>query len=124
MAKLPLNRFIFLPLLKNKKVDWRNQAFYEYFWEFSYPQTPTTLGVREGDHKFIFYPGIWDVSEFYDLKSDPEEKKNLYRHPAWQSEIARMRKELWKWLEETGGLQIPLKPIIEKRGDYGNKGLY
>lgn len=114
----------FLPLLRNKKVDWRNKAFYEYYWEFSYPQTPTTLGVREGAHKFIFYPGIWDVSEFYDLASDPEEKKNLYRHPAWQSEIARLRKELWKWLEETGGLNIPLKPIVEKRADYGNKGLY
>src|SRR5574343_1065946 len=114
----------FLPLLKDKKVEWRNKAFYEYYWEFSYPQTPTTLGVREGSHKFIFYPGIWDVSEFYDLASDPEEKKNLYRHPAWQSEIARLRKELWKWLEETGGLQIPLKPIVEKRGDFGFKGLY
>ena len=114
----------FLPLLQDKKVSWRNKAFYEYYWEFSYPQTPTTLGVREGSYKFIFYPGLWDVSEFYDLSTDPEEKKNLYRHPAWQPEIARMRKELWNWLSETGGLQIPLKPINEKRGDYGSKGLY
>jgi hypothetical protein len=114
----------FLPLLQDKTVNWRNKAFYEYYWEFSYPQTPTTLGVREGSHKFIFYPGLWDVSEFYDLSTDPEEKKNLYRHPAWQNEIGRMRKELWQWLFETGGLQIPLKPINEKRGDYGSKGLY
>jgi N-acetylglucosamine-6-sulfatase len=114
----------FLPLLQGKQADWRNKAFYEYYWEFSYPQTPTTLGVREGSHKFIFYPGIWDVSEFYDLSTDPEERRNLYRHPAWQKEIARMRGELWKWLKETGGLQIPLKPITERREDYYNKGLY
>ena len=42
----------------------------------------------------------------------------------WQQEIARMRAELWKWLKETGGLQIPLKPITEKREDFYNKGLY
>jgi len=114
----------FLPLLQGKQVAWRNKAFYEYYWEFSYPQTPTTFGVREGNHKFIFYPGIWDVSEFYDLGTDPEEKRNLYRHPAWQQEIARMRGELWKWLKETSGLQIPLKPITEKREDFYNKGLY
>jgi N-acetylglucosamine-6-sulfatase len=114
----------FLPLLEDKPVIWRNKAFYEYYWEFSYPQTPTTFGIREGSHKFIFYPGIWDISEFYDLSTDPEEKKNLYRNPAWQNEIGRMRQELWKWLKETGGLQIPLKPITEKRGDFGYKGLY
>ncbi len=114
----------FWPLLQGKQVPWRNKAFYEYFWEFSYPQTPTTLGVREGQYKFIFYPGIWDLSEFYDLSRDPEEKRNLYRHPAYQPEIARLRTELWSWLKETDGMQIPLKPITEPRIDYGNKGLY
>jgi arylsulfatase A-like enzyme len=114
----------FLPLLRQEKVQWRNKAFYEYFWEFSYPQTPTTLGVRSGNYKFIFYPGIWDISEFFDLAKDPEEKNNLYRHPAYQEEIKRLRKELWDWLDETGGMQIPLKRINEPRIDFGNNGFY
>lgn len=114
----------FLPLLHGEKIAWRNKAFYEYYWEFSYPQTPTTLGVRDGNYKFIFYPGIWDISEFFDLSKDPEEKNNLYRHPDYQPEIARLRKELWDWLNETGGMQIPLKTINEPRIDFQNKGFY
>lgn len=114
----------FAGLLEGKNTSWRNQAFYEYYWEFSYPQTPTTLGVRTNQYKFIFYPGIWDVSECFDLKNDPEEKNNLYRDPTMQPIIESLRTDLWKWLENTGGMNIPLKRIQEKRLDYGNKGLF
>jgi arylsulfatase A-like enzyme len=113
----------FLPLLRGQPLAWRDKAFYEYFWEFSFPQTPTTFGVRKGRYKFIFYHGIWDLSEFFDLEKDPEEKRNLYRHPAYQSVIKELRDELWTWLSGTGGMQIPLKRIIEQRGDHGYKGL-
>lgn len=101
----------FYPLLKGENTAWRNRAFYEYYWEYAYPQTPTTYGVREGDYKFIFYPGIWDINEFFDLKHDPEEKKNLIRNPAYQTAIQKMRSELYDWLESTGGMQIPLKRL-------------
>ncbi len=114
----------FLPLLKAKNIAWRNEAFYEYYWEYSYPQTPTTFGLRKGRYKFIFYPGIWDVSEFFDLQTDPEEKKNLWRHPAYQPLIKQLREELWDWLDKTGGMQIPLKRITELREDFPVKGLY
>lgn len=114
----------FYPLLKGQQIAWRDKAFYEYYWEFSYPQTPTTFGVRSGRYKFIFYPGIWDVSEFFDLQKDPEEKNNLYRVPAYQPLIKQLRAELWDWLEKTGGMQIPLKRINEPRLDYYNQGLY
>lgn len=113
----------FYPLLREQPIVWRDKTFYEYYWEFSYPQTPTTFGVRMGRYKFVFYPGIWDISEFFDLQTDPEEKKNLYRVSVYQPMIAQLREELWKWLQETGGLQIPLKPIREFRIDHGLKGL-
>lgn len=114
----------FYPILREQSIAWRDKTFYEYYWEFSYPQTPTTFGVRMGRYKFVFYPGIWDISEFFDLQTDPEEKKNLYRVAAYQPMIAQLREELWKWLQETGGLQIPLKPIRELRIDHGFKGFY
>ena len=107
----------FYPLLKGEHIAWRNRAFYEYYWEYAYPQTPTTYGVREGDYKFIFYPGIWDINEFFDVKNDPEEKKNLIRSTAYQALIAKMRSELYDWLEQTGGMQIPLKRLEEKKID-------
>ena len=114
----------FQPLLKGREITWRDKAFYEYYWEFSFPQTPTTFGVRKGRYKFIFYHGIWDLSEFFDLEKDPEERNNLYRHPDYQDAVRDLRNELWAWLEGTGGMNIPLKRIIEKRGDHGYKGLY
>jgi len=112
----------FFPLLREQSISWRDKAFYEYYWEFSYPQTPTTFGVRKGRYKFIFYHGIWDIYEFFDLQSDPEEKKNLYKHPAYQVLIKELRNELWEWLAQSGGMQIPLKMIKEQRIDHGNKG--
>ena len=115
----------FLPLLKGDTIEKKvRRAYYEYYWEFSYPQTRTTFGIREHQYKFIFYPGIWDISELYNLEKDPEEKDNLYRNPIYQPVVQRMRNELWNWLEQTGGMQIPLKRIIEKRVDSGYKGLY
>ncbi len=107
----------FYPLLKGERIPWRNRAFYEYYWEYAFPQTPTTFGVREGDYKFIFYPGIWDISEFFNVKNDPEEKKNLIRAAAYQPLIQKMRGELYDWLEQTGGMQIPLKRLEEKKID-------
>ena len=112
----------FYPLLQGQKIAWRNEAFYEYYWEYAFAQTPTTFGIRKGDFKFIFYPGIWDINEFFDLKNDPEEKNNLIRRPEYQDTIKQMRAELYDWLEETGGMQIPLKRLNGKRFDnlYGN----
>ncbi|CAN5529338.1 sulfatase [soil metagenome] len=107
----------FYPLLKGETITWRNKAFYEYYWEYAFPQTPTTFGVREGDYKFIFYPGVWDINELYDLKNDPEEKKNLIRVAAYQNMIRKMRGEMYDWLEQTGGMQIPLKRVEEKKRD-------
>jgi hypothetical protein len=73
--------------------------------------------VRDSDYKFIFYPGIWDINEFYDLKHDPEEKKNLIRVGACQPIIKKLRDELYDWLEQTGGMQIPLKRLNDKKQD-------
>lgn len=112
----------FFPLLKGQTIAWRNTAFYEYYWEYAFAQTPTTFGIREGDYKFIFYPGIWDINEFFDLKNDPEEKNNLIRRREYQDIIKNMRAKMYDWLEETGGMQIPLKRLNGKRFDnlYGN----
>src|SRR3546814_621218 len=34
----------FLPLLRGQDVAWRDKVFYEYYWEYAYPQTPTIFG--------------------------------------------------------------------------------
>ena len=64
-------------LLDGTKPHWRESLLYEYFWERSFPQTPTVLGVRTRTHKFMRYHGIWDRYELYDLEHDPDETNNL-----------------------------------------------
>ena len=67
----------FYGLMDGSRKDWRDAWLYEYFWERSFPQTPTVLGVRTDRHKFMQYHGIWDRYELYDLQRDPEEMHNL-----------------------------------------------
>jgi len=115
----------FVPLLKGEDVtDWRNKIFYEYYWEYAYPQTPTTHAVRTEKFKFIRYHGLWDTNELYDLENDPWEMNNLIRSPEYQEQVEIMLDDLWTWLEETGGMQIPLKRTMHKKIDNRFKGYY
>jgi N-acetylglucosamine-6-sulfatase len=67
----------FAGMLDGGDVDWRDAWLYTYFWERSFPQTPTVLGVRTDRYKLMQYHGIWDRYEMYDLAEDPHEKNNL-----------------------------------------------
>ena len=67
----------FYGLLDGTKAKWRDAFLYEYFWERSFAQTPTVLGVRTDTHKLMRYHGIWDRYELYDIKNDPQEMNNL-----------------------------------------------
>ncbi|MCC6694793.1 MAG: DUF4976 domain-containing protein, partial [Candidatus Hydrogenedentes bacterium] len=55
----------------------REALLYEYFWERSFAQTPSVLGVRTERHKLMKYHGVWDRYEIYDLQADPNEMNNL-----------------------------------------------
>lgn len=111
----------YLELLRGNKPEWREAFLYEYFWERSFPQTPTVLGLHTGRYKFAQYHGIWDRYEMYDLESDPLEQHNLLGDFLQSTEAGeldahimrtaegetkelfkRLRKLLAKQLEETG----------------------
>lgn len=110
-----------VPLLRGEDVELRDAFLYEYFWERSFPQTPTVLGIRTKTHKFMRYHGIWDKYELYDLASDPHETCNLlgdYRvgteagtldqlirrnaHPELKDVFEPLHKRLLELLRETG----------------------
>lgn len=89
------------------------EMLYEYYWEYAFPHTPTTFALRGDRYKFIFYHGIWDTNELYDLQSDPKEMFNLIHMPAMQDTVRSMRRRLFDKLEATDGMRIPLR-----RGDW------
>jgi len=100
----------FKPLLEGEKTGWRKELLYEYYWERNYPYTPTTHALLTDRYKFIRYHGIWDLNEFYDLQSDPEEVHNLINDEAHQELIAGHRSRLFELLEKTDGECMPLLP--------------
>jgi arylsulfatase A-like enzyme len=114
-----------LPLLQEKEYGWRDKIFYEYYWEYDFPQTPTMHGVRTDRYKLIRYHGIWDTNEFYDLQEDPDEMNNLIASPEHQELIKKLTNDIYDWLESTDGMQIPLKRTVKKRsGDHRNQNIF
>ncbi len=114
-----------IPILQGKDVPkWRKKIFYEYYWEYSFPQTPTMHAVRTDRYKLIRYHGVWDTNEFFDLEKDPEEMNNLIKSPEHEPLIKQLTGEIYDWLENTNGMQIPLKRTMHKHGDHKYKGTY
>jgi arylsulfatase A-like enzyme len=112
-------------LLQGRTENWRDKIFYEYYWEYDFPQTPTMHGVRTDRYKLIRYHGIWDTNEFYDLQEDPNEMNNLIASPEHQEMIESLTADIYDWLESTGGMQIPLKRTVKRKfGDHRNQNSF
>jgi N-acetylglucosamine-6-sulfatase len=116
----------FKPILEGTQVDqWRDTLFYEYFWERPFPQTPTVHAVRTDKYKYIRYHGIWDLNELYDIEKDPLEMNNLMRNPEMAPVARDLRNALFRWLEETDGNKMYLRPDGKNaRFDFGYRGTY
>jgi len=81
---------------KVKPADWKAPDFiYEYYWEWTFPMTPTTFAIEHGRLKYIQYHGIWDLEELYDLERDPDEMHNLIDDPAYLERKVDLRRRLF-----------------------------
>lgn len=110
-----------LPLLSGRSPEnWRREFIYEYAWEQDFPYTPSIIGLRTETHSLMQYPGVWDIPELYDIRSDPEGRNNLidearigwrmrgrYVHHIKDAQskqlVQRMQERLATLLAETGG---------------------
>ena len=115
-----------IPLLTDRENSTRrSEIFYEYYWEYDFPMTPTVFGLRTDRFKYIRYHGIWDRNELYDLENDPEEMYNLIADPQYQETAREMAESVYDWLSKTGGMQIPLKRTVKYRfGDFKHQNEY
>lgn len=97
----------FLPLLDNSgNDDWRSTFVYQYFWEHAFPHTPTTYAIRGDRYKYIYYHGVWDKNELYDLQNDPYEMHNLIDMPSHQARVDSMRNEMFSIFEANGATDV------------------
>lgn len=115
----------FIQLLKRDTSEWRKKIFYEYYWEYDFPMTPTVFGVRTDKYKYSRYIGTWDRNELYDIQNDPEEKYNLIEKPVYAEVAKQLASDLFDWLKTTNGMQIPIKGTIKRPfGDWKHPNQY
>lgn len=108
-SDIEMDGLSFLPLLQGEEEDRDREFLYEYYWEPAFPHTPTTFSLRGERYKYIYYHGIWDRDELYDLQDDPYERYNLSEAPHFRELRDEMRSRLFDRMEELGAMQIPLR---------------
>ncbi len=96
------------------RATWGEPDFlYQYYWEWSFPMTPTTLAITRGDIKYIQYHGIWDLEELYDLAKDPMEKVNRINDPDYYFIRQELRESLFSQAANPRGENaIPYTPRL------------
>ncbi len=97
----------FMPLARGETVPWRESFLYEYFWEEAFPENPTVFGVRTDRWKYMWYHGINDRNELYDLRNDPHEMTNLIDDPDAESTRKEMAEALNRLMGEAGVDRVP-----------------
>ncbi len=108
----------FLGLLRGRAADEASREFlYEYYWEYAFPHTPTTFALRGDQYKFIYYHGVWDTEELYDLQSDPGEQFNLALLPGYRDTVNTMREKLFDRLAADDAMRVPMRRGNWKAGE-------
>lgn len=108
-SSIKMDGVSFLPVLKNQEEQVNREFLYEYYWEPAFPHTPTTFSIRGDRYKYIYYHGIWDRDELYDLQEDPDEKYNLADVPGFIALRNEMRSRLFDVMERENAMNIPVR---------------
>lgn len=99
----------FLPALRGEPLPEGGEFLYVYYWEYAFPHTPTTFALRGDRYKYIYYHGVWDLQELYDLETDPHERYNLIGVPQQRERVQAMRNRLFDRLQEAGAMRVPMR---------------
>ncbi|MEN8193211.1 MAG: sulfatase [Bacteroidota bacterium] len=87
-------------LTGNTPDDWRTSVYYHYFEYPAEHGVKRHYGIRNSKYKLIHFYYDVDEWELYDLENDPQEMKNEYGNPSYQSVIDELKKELQSLREQ------------------------
>ena len=104
-----------VPVLKGKTPDnWRKEHYYHYYEYPGSHMVKRHYGMSTERYKLIHYYYDIDEWELYDIKSDPQEMKNVYNDPAYASVKADLNKRLTKLMtkyKDSDALAISFLPV-------------
>jgi arylsulfatase A-like enzyme len=75
---------------------WRDEFFYDHPTITSKDRIPASQAVVRSDWKYVFWPEF-GYEQLFDLKSDPQEVRNLAGIEAHARQLATMRQKLNEW---------------------------
>jgi N-acetylglucosamine-6-sulfatase len=65
----------------------------------------------------MFYHGLWDRNELYDLQADPMERTNLIDQPEYQKRVEAMKTRLFDELESAGAVDVKFQRPLHGQQD-------
>ena len=84
-----------MPIAEGKHVaDWRKDWLYEYYEYPGFENVRPCRGVRTDRYKLIHFFIDPEEFELYDLKTDPDEKNNLYGKPGYEKLTTQLQERL------------------------------
>jgi N-acetylglucosamine-6-sulfatase len=96
LAGIPAPSFMegrsLLPILRGRQTPWRTEWLYEYFKDFPY-NVPAMQALRTERFKYIAYEGK-KGDELFDLRNDPQEKRNLLNTRELRDRLLSLKKML------------------------------
>jgi arylsulfatase A-like enzyme len=89
------------PLLRGRTpANWRKAVYYHYYEFPAVHSVKRHYGVRTERYKLIHFYNDIDEWELYDLKSDPDEMRNVYNDPAYADRVKELTAELKRLREK------------------------
>lgn len=88
--------------MSGKAGNWRKSFLSEYYMEPQFGRVATWEAVRTARWKYIHYPELQNMDEFYDLEADPGEMKNLIAGGG--KGLAECRRELERHTRTIGAM--------------------
>ena len=86
----------FARLLRDPEAAWTRPVFAE----FALGTRAARYMIRDGDFKFNYWAN--DLAELYNLREDPEEKRNLALDARHQGKLAELKGKLFAWHKPAG----------------------